>query len=586
MFYCSGNSFTDLDVSLNASLQTFECNSNNSLTTLNIANGNNTNIINFSANNNPNLTCIEVDDSAYSTTYWTSIDAQTSFSTNCNPLAKTYVNHTATGDNNGTSWINAYTHLETALAAATDGDKIWVATGTYLPNTAGSQTTPYSVNNTDLKIYGGFAGTETQLSDRVLGANETIFSGDFDNDDVFVSDHFVNSYYHGTKTDNSYNIIKITALGDNLLLDGVTISNAHNTTNTTGGAIIKEKTVSKLILKNCTIKNNIAKVGGSGILAEFDLNNTSGTRGELVIENCIFKNNMSRYASGIYSYARASTNVDMKVENTLFDNNISGNLSGALSGLSGAASWFRALGANADVDLKLVNNTYVNHICDSNGSIIDDDNRGTVVINKTAGTLNAEVVNCIFWNNYRPTSSSTSVTMRSISDTYQDAVNSVTVKNSIDQLNFNYACITSTTNTSNSNPLFVNINSNLGLTSTSPAKDTGDNSYVTTASDLLGNQRIFNTNVDMGSYEFGAPLGIEDTIALENFTLYPNPVRNALNIKLAESLEKVEVYSVLGRKVLENYTSVINVSNLSSGMYLLKVYTQDGKVGIKRFVKK
>ena len=90
----------------------------------------------------------------------------------------------------------------------------------------------------------------------------------------------------------------------------------------------------------------------------------------------------------------------------------------------------------------------------------------------------------------------------------------------------------------------------------------------------------------MGIYEFGAPsLGVEDNVLLENFKLYPNPVRNILNIQLEEILEKVEVYSILGRKVLDGNTSTINVSNLSSGMYLLKVYTQDGKVGVKRFIK-
>jgi len=37
----------------------------------------------FNAENNPNLTCIEVDDVAFSTVNWTNIDPQTSFSTDC-----------------------------------------------------------------------------------------------------------------------------------------------------------------------------------------------------------------------------------------------------------------------------------------------------------------------------------------------------------------------------------------------------------------------------------------------------------------------------------------------------------------------
>ena len=80
--YCDDNQLTHLDVSQNAVLIHLYCNSNQ-LTCLNVANGNNINISGFSANGNPNLSCIEVDDVAYSTTNWTNIDAGASFSTNC-----------------------------------------------------------------------------------------------------------------------------------------------------------------------------------------------------------------------------------------------------------------------------------------------------------------------------------------------------------------------------------------------------------------------------------------------------------------------------------------------------------------------
>lgn len=79
---CDLNVLTSLDLSLNTSLEVLDCNSN-LLTSLNLKNSNNTAITWFEANNNPDLTCIEVDDAAYSTTNWTNIDAQTSFSEDC-----------------------------------------------------------------------------------------------------------------------------------------------------------------------------------------------------------------------------------------------------------------------------------------------------------------------------------------------------------------------------------------------------------------------------------------------------------------------------------------------------------------------
>ena len=81
---CSNNQLTSLDLSQNTALTAVNC-SNNQLTCLNVKNGNNTNISTFwfLADGNPNLTCIEVDDVAWSNANWTAIDSQMSFSLDC-----------------------------------------------------------------------------------------------------------------------------------------------------------------------------------------------------------------------------------------------------------------------------------------------------------------------------------------------------------------------------------------------------------------------------------------------------------------------------------------------------------------------
>ena len=78
------NLLVDLDVSQNPNAIEIYC-FNNQLASLNVANGNNVNIgpTSFSATGNPNLTCIQVDDAAWSTTNWMNIDVAASFSTNC-----------------------------------------------------------------------------------------------------------------------------------------------------------------------------------------------------------------------------------------------------------------------------------------------------------------------------------------------------------------------------------------------------------------------------------------------------------------------------------------------------------------------
>ena len=81
--HCQENQLTSLDVSQNTVLITLVCN-NNQLTSLDVRHGNNDSIIDFNTINNPNLTCIDVDNAAWSTSnWWNFIDLQHYFSNNC-----------------------------------------------------------------------------------------------------------------------------------------------------------------------------------------------------------------------------------------------------------------------------------------------------------------------------------------------------------------------------------------------------------------------------------------------------------------------------------------------------------------------
>ena len=92
---CGYNQLTNLDVTQNTALFELVCEYNN-LFCLNVKNGNNSNFTSFHATDNPSLTCIEVDNVAWSTANWTDIDPQTSFSTNCNnSCSATSINKTA-----------------------------------------------------------------------------------------------------------------------------------------------------------------------------------------------------------------------------------------------------------------------------------------------------------------------------------------------------------------------------------------------------------------------------------------------------------------------------------------------------------
>ncbi len=71
-----------------------------------------------------------------------------------------------------------------------------------------------------------------------------------------------------------------------------------------------------------------------------------------------------------------------------------------------------------------------------------------------------------------------------------------------------------------------------------------------------------------------------------NFTIYPNPANHIVNISSDRSFEKIEVFSITGKKVYsENYIQAIPVSPLKSGIYILKVISNDGKIITRKLIK-
>ncbi|AJR04714.1 hypothetical protein AW14_01590 [Siansivirga zeaxanthinifaciens CC-SAMT-1] len=76
-----------------------------------------------------------------------------------------------------------------------------------------------------------------------------------------------------------------------------------------------------------------------------------------------------------------------------------------------------------------------------------------------------------------------------------------------------------------------------------------------------------------------------DNSAFNDFTIYPNPVQNDIQIKSPISEEIfVEIYNILGKKVYSQITrtnSNINVSTLKSGLHILSISSRRGKVSKK-----
>lgn len=81
-----------------------------------------------------------------------------------------------------------------------------------------------------------------------------------------------------------------------------------------------------------------------------------------------------------------------------------------------------------------------------------------------------------------------------------------------------------------------------------------------------------------------AALGINKEEFDSKLSIYPNPTDGIINIKTNFQIEKIEAFSILGRKIktIKN-TNTIDLSNQSAGIYLLKI-TLEGRIINKKVV--
>jgi hypothetical protein len=373
-----------------------------------------------------------------------------SFSANA---AFIYVKKSATGSNNGTSWTNAYTDLQNALDAAGVYDHIWVAAGTYLPTASPDGTTTDNRNkafhlHTEMKIYGGFAGTETQLSERDAATNITILSGDLDGDDIVTGSGSTLSITDNTE--NAYHVMLTADLTAASFIDGFTIKggNADGGFSTIsyqsksfyrndGGGMSNNS--SSPTITNSTFANNNAVDGGG--MSNFYSSSP-------IITNSTFaNNNATYYGGGMQNNSSSPT-----ITNSTFANN---------NALYGGGMY------NYNSSLPTITNTI---IWDNGSSEVSNGNNSTPIfknsIIKDSGGSGS-------WNAYGA----------------DNGNNLDTDPLFVDAANGDYT-----------------------LQGCSPAIDAGDNTAWTTttlSTDIAGKTRPYNSTVDMGAYEYqGIPIVI------------------------------------------------------------------------------
>ncbi len=458
-----------------------------------------------------------------------------------------YVDINATGANNGGSWNDAFTDLHTAmtLGVALNRD-VWVAAGTYVPSTS-SRSASFTLTS-NLRMYGGFNGTETTLAERDINANPTILSGDISgNDNATITNT------EATRADNSYHVIKYSGAVTGVTVDGFTITggNANGSTpqQKRGAAIFSENAsngiTTSLNFWNCTIEKNTAT--DAAVFYHDLISGVTNTISQIDFNNSIIRNNYSVDQANVFLVGNRHFSLFSRIAFTgcLIYDNVSVNSasfikvwSSSFGGAVGGASYFYIKNCT------ITENTGLN-------------NKVTQIVN--GFSYECQLYNSIIYNNGSATPFDHSPAATSL-------------------VGSNYMLI---------DPLFVNpVADNFRISGGSFAKDSGDNSKVPAflTTDILGNNRIFNATVDMGAFEFDPTLSL-DTRTKVDFKMYPNPVSNILNIKTEISIKEISVLDVLGKQVLQTKEDRIDVSSLTQGLYLIKIKGEEDQLLVKRFVK-
>jgi len=252
-----------------------------------------------------------------------------------------YVDDSAIGANDGTSWTDAYNYLQDALADANTASKpveICVAQGIYTPDqgvvvTRGDPHAEFQLINS-VSVLGGFAGVgATEPDARYIEAYKTILSGDLAGDDAGDEP---------TRAENSSSVVSGSDTNETAVLDGVTI--------TAGRIADMSNWFGNPTVTNCTFTNAYTGI--------FNLNNSQSQR----LTDCIFKD--------LRSQAVHQSGGSLTVINCMFTGNTGG-----------------AIHCSAHAELTLRNCTF-----------IDNDVRGLAMIN-CAFQGNLRMYDCEFKNN-------------------------------------------------------------------------------------------------------------------------------------------------------------------------------------------
>lgn len=244
-------------------------------------------------------------------------------------------------------------------------------------------------------------------------------------------------------------------LGTNAVLSGFTVTNGATRAAEYGGGGIHSENSG--LVTNCVISGNSCDYGGGGVY------------GGTVSHSIISGNRVVGLGGGGLCNANA--------DNCLILSNTSPSTGSDYFSAS-AAVWL-VFGPNPPARMTLDNCTIVKNTSTGGGYLLASSQAYSAY-----GVGKMAVRNCVMWDN-----------VNDYLNASDEDISSADFRNNCYRLANGFGTVTN-------NPQFVDsTNGNYQLKWTSPCRNSGSNSFVASATDLLGGTRIVNTTVDIGAYE-------------------------------------------------------------------------------------
>ena len=176
---------------------------------------------------------------------------------------------------------------------------------------------------------------------------------------------------------------------------------------------------------------------------------------------------------------------------------------------------------------------------------------------------------------------------------FSNIINTIAYTTSVNSTWYHYVC------TYDGSVLKIYKNGTLVSTSGAGVLNTVNNSNIFTLGLYAdGSAGSFNGAIDdlkIYNYELSTTeisnLYTNNTLSTSDFNpnnlevvLYPNPVRDILNIEIENDIQSIEIYNIQGQKVLTSNQNQINVSGLATGMYVVRIQDAENNISTKKIV--